>query len=126
MPVSKITKGEYILDNSGERVTLVEAADPSHGTCIVMADGFTSRTVVADTWYVFTACYYILHDAISKNNVLFSTEGAVATTANIDWVCPSGQSILIHIPVGKTTLYYDSDALTAAPNNVYGYLRKLA
>lgn len=122
MAVSKITKGEYILDNSGERVTLPETADPSHGTCIRMTDGFTSKNVSADTWYIFTAVWI----PTVQNNVLFSTEGAVSTIANIDWVCPGGTSVLIHIPVGKTILYYDSDALASAPNDIYGYLRKLA
>lgn len=122
MGVSKITKGEYILDNSGERVTLAEAVDPSHGTGIRVYDGFTSGGVTADTWYIFTAFSY----PEIQNNVLFSTEGAVSTPANVDWVCPGGQSILIYIPAGKTTLYWDSDALAAAPNNTYGYLRKLA
>ena len=129
MGVSKITKGEYILDNSGERVTLGEAVDPEHGTCIAIIDGFSSRAVSADTWYIFTAVYYINkpEDVVStKNNVLFSTEGVVSTQANIDWVCPMGRTILMHIPAGKTTLYYDSDAGGEAPNNIYGYLRKLA
>jgi len=112
MSISKITKGTYILNNSGDRVTLVEAADPLQGTCLKLTGDTVYRSVpvTADSWNTFMPIL---------GNWLFSTEGTVETVSNIGWVCPVNKSILIHIPAGKTTLYYSGSA-------DFGYLIELA
>ncbi len=59
-------------------------------------------TVEAGARYMVRA--FTLGGAITSG-LLLSATGVTSTAANIEWVCPIGESIIITIPIGKTTLY---------------------
>lgn len=68
-------------------------------------------TVVAGARYAITAI---------GTSLLLSITGVTSTAANIEWVCTPYETIIIKIPSGCTTLYYEGD--TSSKN---GYLRRL-
>jgi len=43
---------------------------------------------------------------------LFSLTGVTSTAANVEYVAEDGQTIIIHVPYGYTTLYGESDVNT--------------
>lgn len=107
----------YLSDNSGNRVPPgVVAVDPVAASGISIAGGVAgsdvTQAVEQGKLYAFTSV---------DSNWLFSITGVTSTAANIEWVCPEDATILIRIPMGKTTLYLECDGASKT-----GYLRKVA
>jgi len=107
----------YHSDNMGNRVPPhANLADPelASGQTLTNATAATDTeaTVVAGESYVITA--------LTTGGFYFGL-AAISTAANILWVCPLGQTIVIKIPVGYTTLHYATNV-----NNGVAYMRKLA
>lgn len=107
----------YHSDNSGNRVPPhPDEADP------VAKSGQTKATGTAGDDLTFTVVggerYAITGIGTA---ILISTTGQTSTAARIEWVAPANTTIIIRIPIGKTTLYFEGD--TGAKNI---YLRKLA
>lgn len=104
----------FLSDNVGNRVPPHpnEAAPTlaSGQTLSPNKNTNTEVTVVAGASYVITviAGWFVFGIATT------------ATAANIIWVCPQGQTIVIKIPVGYTSLHHLSDS-----NNRTAYLRRL-
>ncbi len=107
----------FLSDNSGNRVP----PDP-HLADPVAASGATtsSGTAGADLTLTVVAGLTYIVTCIGTTG-LFSISGVTSTAANIEWVCPADDTILIKIPVGKTTLYFEGDTST---KNIY--TRKMA
>ena len=100
MPVSEV----FSFDNSGNRV-------PPHPSMAnpVAASGvqLDAGKDVAGTKAVIGGQSYIVSTTGNRaGRWLFSITGALATVANVEWVCAQGEKIIIKIPQGKTTLYY--------------------
>jgi len=110
----------YLSDNAGRRVPPdVCAGNPTPATGVTLTDAATggdeTETVVAGGLYAFTTTC----DFTNDDTFVFGV-AAITTAANIVWVCPPGQTILISIPDTITTLHYMS--LTSGG---VGYLRRL-
>ncbi len=107
----------FLSDNSGNRVPPhPNLADP------VAASGVTTDTGTAGddlTLTVVAGATYIVTCIGTAG--LFSITGVTSVAANIEWVCSTGDTILIKIPVGKTTLYFEGNAA-----NKPVYTRKMA
>lgn len=104
-------------DNSGNRVPPdPHISDPVAASGLTLAGSGTAGTDVTQT--VTTGARYAI-TAIGAA-FLFSITGVTSTAANIEWVCASGATIIIKIPEGKTTLYFEADT-----NTKYAYARKL-
>lgn len=107
----------YLSDNSGNRVPPdPNLVNPVAASGITKATGTAgddlTSTVVAGAMYAVTGV---------DTGVLLSITGATSTPANIEWVAPINTTIIVQIPVGKTTLYYEG---TASTKNVY--IRRVA
>lgn len=108
----------YSCDNSGNRIPPdVNAADPVAVSGVKLTDGTIdgehSTTVVGGARYAFTC--------IDKKGMTFGIAACHSTMANVLWVCPLRETIIIAIPLEITSLYYNG-----LENAVYGYLRRLA
>ena len=106
----------YISDNAGHRTPGdPNMADPIAASGQTVATGTAGDdktfTVVAGATYAITGI---------GTAILLSTTGVTSTAANIEWVAPANVTIVIRIPVGKTTLYLEGDT---SSKNVY--LRRL-
>jgi len=104
-------------DNGGHRITLPFAVDPELATGQkITTDGTpdtdATLTVVADRTYAITNIH-------TTAVVIFGTL-TTATAANVVWVCPARETIILHIPDGITTLHHQS-----ATASVVLYVRKL-
>lgn len=105
----------YSSDNSGNRIPAdVNATDPvaaSGQTLAPNKETNTEVTVLAGHRYVITAIqgWFIFGIATT------------GTAANIVWACTEGQTIVITVPVGYTSLHYFSGS-----DNRTAYLRRLA
>ena len=82
--------------NQSQPVITQTAQVVAHAT----ADTNGSKTVVAGKRYRFTSTL--------TGGFLFGL-ATTATTGNIRWVCPIYQSIEIQIPLGYTTLHYQTN-----------------
>jgi len=106
----------YSSDNSGNRICDPMCADPvaASGISFAMATAGNdyTETVVGGQSYIVTA---------KTGSILLSTTGVTSTAANIEWVVPVGETAIIRIPFGKTTLYGESDTNTSVL-----YIRELA
>ncbi len=105
----------YLSDNAGHRVAPAGAPDPVAGSGQTLTNGTkdtnTTATVVAGEKYALTA---------QTVGGFYLGVATVATATNIIWACPLGETIIIVIPNGITTLNYATDT-----NSAIGYLRKL-
>lgn len=104
-----------LSDSAGNRVAIGAINCPpvlASGITIAMATAGADYTgIVAEKTYAVT---------VSGGFCLFSLTGVTSTAANREWVCEDGDTIVIVVPHGYTTLYCESDANTT---NVY--LREL-
>jgi len=75
------------------------------------ADTNTTATVVAGARYRFSA---------TKTGSFLFGLATTATATNIRWVCPLSASIEIQVPIGYTTLHYQTDT-----NNGVGWLVRI-
>jgi expansin (peptidoglycan-binding protein) len=106
----------YLCDNHGNVVPPdVNAADP------IAASGQTAGTGTAGDDVTFTVVgggIYALTPIGSA--ILVSCTEKTSTAANIEWVAAAGQTIIVKVPEGKTTIYFEGDT---SSKNVY--LRRL-
>lgn len=107
----------FISDNTGNRVPPhPNIADP------VAESGQTQATGTAGDDLTLTIVAGAVYALIGIDTaVLISITGVTSTPANIEWVAAANTTILIKIPIGKTTLYFEG---TTGSKNVY--LRKLS
>jgi len=107
----------YISDNAGNR------ASPGAINCDpVAASGLELNAVAAGNDYtqaVTAGARYAVTVAVGDGTFLFSITGVTSTAANREWICTAGNTIIIKIPRGCETLYFESD--TAG----YAHMRKL-
>lgn len=107
----------YLSDNSGNRV-------PPHPGLVnpVAASGQTVATGTAGDDKTFTVVAGESYTIMGVDtDVLLGITGVTSTPANIEWLAPRNKAIVIKIPVGKTTLYFEG---TVGSKNVY--LAKMA
>lgn len=107
----------YVSDNSGNRVPPdVNASDP------VAASGQTVATGTAGDDKQFTGLIGGAKYAVTGlgTAVLASCTAVTSSAANIEWVAPANQTIIIRVPYGKTVIYFEGDT---SSKNVY--LRRL-
>ncbi len=102
----------FLSDNAGNRVPPDPyMADP------VAASGATTSTGTAGTDLTLTVVAGLVYIVTCVGSAgLFSITGVTSTAANIEWVCPADSTILIKIPIGVTTLYFEGDTST---KNIY-------
>ena len=112
----------FLSDNAGHRVAPYGAVDPKFGTGQTLTNGSadtnTTATVVAGARYAITV---LAQSATAAQGGFLFGLATTATAANICWVCPVNETIIIQIPVGYTTLHYQTDL-----NNGLAYLRELS
>jgi len=107
----------FVSDNAGHRVPPhPNASDPisASGQTLTNAakDTNTGVTVVAGALYALTAQ--------EVGGFYLGTADVITYPAYIMWACPVGQTIIIRIPIGITSLKYACDT-----NDAIGYLRRL-
>ena len=98
----------YHSDNSGNRVPPHSSmANPVAESGQTKATGTAgddlTLTVVAGATYALTGI---------GTAILISITGVTSTAANIEWVAPTDSTIIIKIPIGVTTLYFEGDTGT--------------
>lgn len=90
----------YLCDNSGNRIPPhPHMGDPTLASGIYLAptkDAGADEDVVAGAVYAIT---------VRQGFFLFGI-AATTTPANVIWICPANQTIVIKIPIGYTKLYY--------------------
>ena len=99
----------YDIDNSGNKIAEPNCADP------VAASGILKTLTTAGTDYeqeLDSGQMYIVtitKATVDILNVLVSITGVTSTEANVEWVWCAGQTYIFRMPIGKTTLYLESD-----------------
>ena len=106
-----------LSDNHGNR------AAPGAINCDpVLASGIELAAVGAGTDYtqtVVAGATYAITIPIDDGTWLFSLTGVTSTAANREWIATEGDTIILKVPVGCTTLYFESDTAGVA------HMRKL-
>lgn len=116
MPVGEM----FSCDNKGNRIpAVVEACDPvaASGITISMASSGNdyTQTLVGGQMYIITFI------GTAGKVMLASITGVTSTAANIEWVFMANVNYIFRMPMGKTTLYCESNE-----NTTKAYVRKLA
>jgi len=106
-----------LSDNFGNRAAPGAInCDPVLGSGIELAAAEAGadyeQTVVGGATYAITI-------PIDDGTWLFSLTGVTSTAANREWIAVEGTTIILHVPPGYTTLYYESDTIGSA------HMRKL-
>lgn len=106
----------YSSDNAGHRVSPhANLSDP------ILASGLSAAAATAGADYTQTVVAGESYACTAKTGMfLISATGVTSTAANIEWVCPVNETIVIKVPVGVTTLYFEADTNTSTL-----YMRKL-
>jgi hypothetical protein len=112
-----MTQEVYISDNSGNRTPghphMVDPVAASGITLILTTAGADyTQTLVAGQMYAITPI---------GATVLASITGVTSTAANIEWVFPPNVTSIFKMPLGSTTLYYESDT-----SSKIAYVRKVS
>lgn len=107
-------------DNSGNGISHPQCVDP------VAASGITITMAVSGTDYEQEldagALYAITFISTTFGKRMFaSITGITSDAANIEWVFCANVEYIFRMPIGKTTLYCESDETTGK-----AYVRKLA
>ena len=100
-----------LSDNYGNR------AAPGAINCDpVLASGIELAAAGAGTDYTQTVvnATYVITVPIDGGTWFFSLTGLTSTAANREWIAVEGVPIVIHVPPGYTTLYYESDTVDSA------------
>ena len=104
--------GHYSADNIGN----VCPPDPGCASPVA-ASGQTKATGTAGADLTLTVVAGASYTVVGIGSaVLLSITGVTSTAANIEWVAPADTTIVIKIPAGATTLYFEGDTST---KNVY-------
>jgi hypothetical protein len=106
----------YILDNSGNKISMPDTADPVAASGITLSTGTAgddvTQTLVSGQLYAVTPV-----DTV----ILASATGVTSTAANIEWAFASNVTSIFRMPIGKTTLYFEGSV-----SSKKAYVRKLA
>ncbi len=98
---------------------VVEACDP------VAASGITTALTTSGADYTETLVagqLYIITFVGTAGKVMFaSITGVTSTAANIEWIFMANVNYIFRMPIGKATLYFESNESTTK-----AYIRKLA
>ena len=99
----------FDLDNSGNKVADPNCADPVAASGILKtltnAGDDYEQELVAGQMYVVT----VVKATVDILNVLAGFTGVTSTDANVEHVWCAGQNYIFRVPIGKTTLYLESD-----------------
>lgn len=94
---------QHSCDNVGHRMPAhVNMGDPILASGQLLAAG--SKNTNAEITVVAGATYAIT--SVTGDHVFGLAD--TATAANVIWACPQGQTIIIKIPIGYTTLHYQT------------------
>jgi len=111
---------EHSIDNYGH----VVPPDPTMAH-VVAASGITLAMATSGNDYTQTVeqgkSYAITYVGTAGKRMFVSFTGVTSTAANIEYVLMANREYIIHVPIGKTTLYCESNE-----NSTNAYLRKLA
>ena len=108
----------FSCDNSGHRMPVdPRCADPVAVSSVLLDAG---KDVVGTETVVGGQSYIISTTGVVGARWLFSITGVCTTEANIEWVCPANDHIIIEIPQDVTTLHY-----LQKDQNGYAYMRTL-
>jgi len=106
-------------DNSGNGISHPQCVNP------VAASGISKTLATSGNDYeqelVGGQLYIVTFVGTAGLRVLASITGVTSTPANIEWVWMANVEYIFRMPLGKTTLYCESDA-----TNGYLFFRKLA
>ena len=104
-----------LSDSAGNRAALGAINCPA-----VLASGITIAMATAGDDYTGIVGEKTYAITVDGGFCLFSLTGVTSTAANREYCCGDGQTIIIHVPHGYTTLYCESDTDTTN-----AYLREL-
>jgi len=86
----------------------------------VLASGITITMTDAGGDYTATVAEGTYVVTVDGGFCLFSLTGETSTAANREYAVADGDTFILHVPYGYTTLYAECDTATA-----YAYLRKM-
>lgn len=86
----------------------------------VLASGISLSMATAGSDYTATVEEKSYVITVRGGFCLFSLTGVTSTAANVEYCAEDGDTIIIHIPYGYTTLYAESDA-----NTTVAFIREL-
>ena len=108
--------GDSISANSAGNRTGVGAIDCPP----VLASGITIAMATAGSDYTGTVAEGTYAVTVNGGFCLFSLTGVTSTAANREWAVADGDTFILHVPYGYTTLYCESDT-----NTTNAYLRRM-
>lgn len=82
----------------------------------VLASGITLAMATAGDDYTATVAEKSYVVTVDGGFCLFSLTGVTSTAANIEWAAADGDTFILHVPYGYTTLYAEANTNTT---NVY-------
>ena len=93
----------YISDNSGNRT-------PGHPNCAdpVLASGQVVTAGSKDTDAAITVVAGVMYAITSLYGHHMFGIATTGTAANVIWACPAGKTIIIRVPLGYTSLHYQT------------------
>lgn len=106
---------QILSDSAGNRAAIGAQNCPP-----VLASGITITLTTAGDDYTAAVAEGTYAVTVDGGFCLFSLTGVTSTAANREWACGDGQTILIHVPYGYTTLYAECDTSTS-----FAYLRRM-
>jgi len=99
----------FDIDNSGNRISDVNCADPVAASGVLKtltnAGDDYEQELESGQMYIVT----ISKATVGILNVLAGFTGVTSTAANVEHVWYAGQNYIFRVPIGKTTLYLESD-----------------
>lgn len=104
-----------LSDSAGNRAAIGAINCPP-----VLASGITVTLTTAGDDYTATVAEKTYAVTADGGFCLFSLTGVTSTAANREWACGDGDTIIIRVPYGYTTLYMECDTSSS-----YVYLREL-
>jgi len=115
----------FLSDNVGRRVPPhVHACAPVAASGVTLTDAATggdhTQTVVGGATYAFTCLPNIADQGTEMDDTFVFGLADATAEANQIWICPPYQTIIIQVPVGTTSLHYQSLA-----NGGSGKLRRI-
>ena len=96
----------YSLDNSGNLIAPhPNAINPKAGSGITITTNGSQNTNDTDT--VVSGATYAMTNIDGTDSVLLGL-ATTATAANVIWVIAPGQTVIVKIPEGTTTIHHQS------------------
>jgi len=115
----------YVSDNGGVLVPPhPNASNPKAATGQTLTDAATggdeTATVTPGALYAFTARPGPVAGGTLTDTTFVFGLATILTAKNVIWICAPGETILIQVPAGYTSLHYESLGSGGS-----GYLREL-